>query len=183
VKQNQYGHCSSSCPVDNSNSGSGGYGNNNNNNQHHGNQNGCYTVGGPNPGKPCKFPFKWNGKTYSGCPIDTEHKSKRWCSTKVDSYGNHVTHQSQYGYCSNSCPIHNGGGSGGHGGGGQSYCPSGQSCKSIIQCATLAADGDAQSCQLDGDSFGVCCDNTHANLGNFLRNSLEGILYPINVLF
>ena len=101
---------------------------------------GCYTVGGPNPGKPCKFPFKWNGKTYSGeapicfvkktwllyffflpgCPIDTEHKSKRWCSTKVDSYGNHVTHQSQYGYCSNSCPIHNGGGNGGHGGGGQS---------------------------------------------------------------
>ena len=53
-----------------------------------------------------------------GCPIDTEHKSKRWCSTKVDKYGNHVTHQSQYGYCSNSCPIHNGGGSGGHGGGG-----------------------------------------------------------------
>ena len=105
-----------------------------------------------------------------------------------------MTHQSQYGYCSNSCPIHNGGGSGGHGGGGgggQSkfflilfffsfskidfhefffllgYCPSGQSCKSIIQCATLAADGNAQSCQLDGDSFGVCCDNTHANLGNF----------------
>ena len=55
------------------------------------------------------------------------------------------------------------------------YCPSGQSCKSIIQCATLAADGNAQSCQLDGDSFGVCCDNTHANLGNcFLRKSLEG---------
>ena len=90
MKQNQYGHCSSSCPVDNSNSGSGGYGNNNNNNHHHGNQSkkkyilynefrslkyinhiffildGCYTVGGPNPGKPCKFPFKWNGKTYSG---------------------------------------------------------------------------------------------------------------------
>ena len=122
-----------------------------------------------------------------------------------------MTHQSQYGYCSNSCPIHNGGGSGGHGGGGgggQSdfflflffsfffrfqklislifplgYCPSGQSCKSIIQCATLAADGNAQSCQLDGDSFGVCCDNTHANLGNFLRKSLEGITYQINVLF
>ena len=62
------------------------------------------------------------------------------------------------------------------------YCPSGQSCKSIIQCATLAADGDAQSCQLDGDSFGVCCDNTHANLGNSSKK-FEGVTYPINVLF
>ena len=26
----------------------------------------CQTVGGPNPGKPCIFPFKWDGRTYTG---------------------------------------------------------------------------------------------------------------------
>ena len=29
----------------------------------------CQTVGGPNPGKPCIFPFKWEGNTYTGLQI------------------------------------------------------------------------------------------------------------------
>ena len=30
----------------------------------------CKTVGGPNPGRDCVFPFKWNDKVHNGCPID-----------------------------------------------------------------------------------------------------------------
>ena len=30
----------------------------------------CKTVGGPNPGRDCIFPFKWNDKVHNGCPID-----------------------------------------------------------------------------------------------------------------
>ena len=26
----------------------------------------CYTVGGTNSGKPCIFPFIWNGQTFNG---------------------------------------------------------------------------------------------------------------------
>ena len=34
----------------------------------------CKTVGGPNPGRDCVFPFKWNGKVHNGCPIDPNDK-------------------------------------------------------------------------------------------------------------
>ena len=53
---------------------------------------------------------------FLGCPIDADHKSKRWCSTKVDYNGNHVVKQNQYGHCSSSCPVDNSNsGSGGYG--------------------------------------------------------------------
>lgn len=35
----------------------------------------CKTVGGPNPGRDCVFPFKWNGKVHNGCPIDSNDKT------------------------------------------------------------------------------------------------------------
>jgi len=66
----------------------------------------CKTFGGPDPYRQCIFPFTWNGQTYYGCPVDPENNSYRWCSTKVDGYGNHVTGQGRYGYCDNSCPSH-----------------------------------------------------------------------------
>jgi len=66
----------------------------------------CSTVGGPDPYKQCKFPFTWNGNTYYGCPVDPDHRGKRWCSTQVDGYGNHVTGKRKYGFCSNTCPKH-----------------------------------------------------------------------------
>ena len=34
----------------------------------------CKTVGGPNPGRDCVFPFKWNDKVHNGCPIDPNDK-------------------------------------------------------------------------------------------------------------
>ena len=45
---------------------------------------------------------------FSGCAIDPEDETKHWCSTKVDSNGNHLIEKNEYGYCSNNCPIHNG---------------------------------------------------------------------------
>ena len=66
----------------------------------------CKTVGGPDPFKKCVFPFKWNGNTYYGCPTDPDDRSKTWCSTKVDTGGNHVTGQKKYGFCNEVCPKH-----------------------------------------------------------------------------
>ena len=84
----------------------------------------CSTIGGPNPFKPCIFPFIWNEQTFNGieklklnfwnncyivhilgCPLDHKDNSKRWCSTKVDSSGNHIENQNEYGYCADNCPI------------------------------------------------------------------------------
>ena len=63
----------------------------------------CFTISGPNPGKPCIFPFKHNGKTFNGCNIDPDDRSKTWCSTKVDSLNFHVTGKGEFGHCGNNC--------------------------------------------------------------------------------
>ena len=67
-------------------------------------RNECQTVGGPDPGKSCIFPFKFQDKIYNECPFDPDDQSKTWCSTKVDSNGNHVVGQKKWGHCSASCP-------------------------------------------------------------------------------
>ena len=66
----------------------------------------CKTVGGPDSFQKCIFPFKWNGNTYYGCPIDPDDNSKTWCSTRVDQGGNHITGQNKYGFCNEACPKH-----------------------------------------------------------------------------
>ena len=59
------------------------------------------------PGEKCIFPFKFEGKTYYGCPPDIDDPSKGgWCSTKTDSNGNHLSGYGAYGYCRKSCPAH-----------------------------------------------------------------------------
>ena len=83
-------------------------------------------------GKPCIFPFTFNGVTYNGCPtfrdtLDIKIKSlmiipdsylnRRWCSTKVDKNGNHMNgnqifnpegnfrlDDNYWGVCDRSCP-------------------------------------------------------------------------------
>ena len=72
-------------------------------------QSGCSTNGGKDPFRPCIFPFTFDGVKYFGCPKDLFEEDKRWCSTKVDADGNHVTGQNKYGFCSPNCPIHNDG--------------------------------------------------------------------------
>ena len=71
----------------------------------HQRRNECQTVGGPDQGRPCMFPFKFQGKIYNECPVaHLEDPSKTWCSTMG---GNHVTGQKKWGYCSSSCPVSN----------------------------------------------------------------------------
>ena len=65
----------------------------------------CKTVSGPKPNTPCIFPFKYNGNTYNFCPIDPEDSTKHWCSTKVDSSGQHVAGSGEYGTCGPDCPV------------------------------------------------------------------------------
>ena len=71
----------------------------------HQRRNECQTVGGPDQGRPCMFPFKFQGKIYNECPVARlEDPSKTWCSTMG---GNHVAGLKKWGYCSSSCPVSN----------------------------------------------------------------------------
>ena len=56
------------------------------------------TVAGPKPNRKCVFPFKYNGKTYTGC---TAKGAKRdWCSTRTVR-GHHQ--MGYWGYCASNC--------------------------------------------------------------------------------
>ena len=45
--------------------------------------------------------------TYNYCPEDPDDKTKTWCSTKVDSGGNHVIKQGEWGHCAPECNKNN----------------------------------------------------------------------------
>ena len=81
----------------------------------------CPTFGDMNSDRPCTFPFKFEGKTFSKCtwhgaertetdsndadllkPFFNETVSLPWCSTKVDSEGNHI--KGEFGLCADECP-------------------------------------------------------------------------------
>ena len=60
----------------------------------------CMTNGGTIPNKPCVFPFNYKGTDYTTCTNVGEDFS--WCSTKVDSDGNHIG--GNWGSCEPTCP-------------------------------------------------------------------------------
>ena len=59
-----------------------------------------YTVQVPDPGKPCVFPFSYNGIEYNSCTHDRFQYF--WCGVQYN-----VTDHSGWGICSSpdSCPI------------------------------------------------------------------------------
>ena len=61
----------------------------------------CFTKSGPETGKPCAFPFTYQGKTYEKC-TEIDH-DQLWCSTEVDHNGVHV--RGKWGYCDNECNL------------------------------------------------------------------------------
>ena len=54
---------------------------------------------------PCVFPFRYNGVSYSQCTLVEAEDNKPWCSTLVDSNGDHVSGGGHYGDCSPKCPL------------------------------------------------------------------------------
>ena len=61
----------------------------------------CATNGGPSPNVPCVFPFLFNGTLYNQCAPGGDGY---WCSTKVDSSGEHIVGEMFWGTCSEGCP-------------------------------------------------------------------------------
>merc|ERR1712241_1142049 len=65
-EQENWGNCAPNCPVTEE----------------------CLTTTGPNPNKPCIFPFHYRNMTFNACTwYDAD--SAPWCATKVDDSGNH----------------------------------------------------------------------------------------------
>ena len=60
-------------------------------------ENSCRTIGGPSPGVPCLFPFKYADITYWSCAM---YMGQLVCATEVDNDGNAIN----YGVCGTNCP-------------------------------------------------------------------------------
>jgi len=57
-------------------------------------------------GTQCQFPFITNGQTFTSCTQSGD--TRAWCSTKVDSNGNHISGIGEWGYCTAACPDDSG---------------------------------------------------------------------------
>ena len=60
---------------------------------------GCKTIYGPFPNKPCVFPFIYKDISYSQCT--TKDHNVLWCPTEVDAYGKYIS--GKYGECNSNC--------------------------------------------------------------------------------
>jgi hypothetical protein len=67
---------------------------------------GCITVGGPNPGKSCIFPFTYNGIKRTSCAWDHWANSD-WCQIEIPSNGSAIKRQGKlrgkWGVCGSGC--------------------------------------------------------------------------------
>jgi len=65
----------------------------------------CKTDSGPKINHRCIFPFVFDGKTYKTCVYDMLGPGHLdiWCPTKVDSKGNYIEGQDNWGFCGSAC--------------------------------------------------------------------------------
>jgi len=116
----------------------------------------CRTVSGPaGSGRDCIFPFTHKGQTYYGCPVDTVDRSKRWCSTRVDSNGVHVSGVGEFGHCGSGCPA-------------QCAPKADPACRPIAHCSSRISPNDiaSKSCKQANGALGLCC-------GDVLKNNAQ----------
>lgn len=59
-----------------------------------------FTLAGNADGKPCKFPFKFQGNTYDTCTTEGRTDGYRWCATTED-YDKDKT----YGFCPETSTV------------------------------------------------------------------------------
>ena len=64
----------------------------------------CVTVGGPDRGQDCQFPFIFSGVSRTGCITESDPAGRPWCSTRVDTDGVHVAGGDHWAHCSPDCP-------------------------------------------------------------------------------
>eukprot|EP00094_Tigriopus_californicus_P008738 TCALIF_08423-PA protein Name:"Protein of unknown function" AED:0.91 eAED:0.91 QI:0/0/0/0.2/1/1/5/0/253 len=137
------------------------------------NQTICVTSAGAAPGKPCIFPFEFNGAIHYKCTWDQSQltDNKPWCSTLVDSTGHHVGGQSKWGNCGSGCPIAPRAGE-------KEEAPVADSIPSDVEAgttatttATVTKDGCPQEGQYGPNC--TCFEDNAAYFGNNHRVGLE----------
>lgn len=58
--------------------------------------------------KPCKFPFKYQGRIFNGCIRLNDPAMRLWCSTEIDERGFHILGREVWGHCDETglpCPV------------------------------------------------------------------------------
>ena len=65
----------------------------------------CVTIDGPGQGSGCQFPFIYKGVPRDGCITEADPEGKLWCSTAVDSDGQHIVNGQHWAHCSAQCPV------------------------------------------------------------------------------
>jgi len=129
----------------------------------------CRTVSGPGAGKPCVLPFVWGGSVREGCISDGDPDNKYWCSTKVDSQGNHIPNSDNWAHCSPECTTV------------QSSPSSASSAFTVDQALCLTALGREGTCQIPSTCIGATIDFIENNQCR-LANGEEGVCcLPISV--
>ena len=68
-------------------------------------QHSCMTTSGASPNSPCIFPFIYNGYEHTNCLFVKGQEWEPWCSTLVDSAGEHIGGQGNWGNCGPGCPM------------------------------------------------------------------------------